>query len=92
MAYDAQYDDETRETYDRATFGGSLTLWERPAVLVVDFSTGFTDPECPMGADMTAAVPNDSAKSRPSERTYVPEPQRMSNTTRGYSYSAMRSS
>jgi maleamate amidohydrolase len=56
MAYEDQYDQETRETYDRATFGGSLTLGERPAVLVVDFSTGFTDPECPMGADMTEAV------------------------------------
>ena len=56
MAYEDQYDQETRETYDRATFGGSLSLGERPAVLVVDFSTGFTDPECPMGADMTDAV------------------------------------
>jgi nicotinamidase-related amidase len=51
-----QYDESTRETYERATFGGALTLGERPAVLVVDFSTGFTDPECPMGSDMTEAV------------------------------------
>jgi maleamate amidohydrolase len=56
VADDAHYGDQTRETYERATFGGSLTLGERPAVLVVDFSTGFTDPECPMGADMTEAV------------------------------------
>jgi nicotinamidase-related amidase len=56
VTYEDQYDERTRETYDRATFGGELTLGERPAVLVVDFSTGFTDPECPMGADMTDAV------------------------------------
>ena len=56
MAYEEQYGEQTHETYERATFGGSLTLGERPAVLVVDFSTGFTDPECPMGADMTDAV------------------------------------
>jgi nicotinamidase-related amidase len=56
VSYADQYDEATRETYERATFGGKLTLGERPAVLVVDFSTGFTDPECPVGADMTEAV------------------------------------
>ncbi|MGH3089547.1 MAG: isochorismatase family protein, partial [Rubrobacteraceae bacterium] len=49
-------DDQTREVYERAGFGGSVTLGERPAVLVVDFSRGFTDLECPLGADMTAEV------------------------------------
>jgi nicotinamidase-related amidase len=49
-------DDRTREVYERAGFGGSITLGERPAVLVVDFSRGFTDPECSLGADMTSEV------------------------------------
>ncbi|BBL80052.1 N-carbamoylsarcosine amidase [Rubrobacter xylanophilus] len=49
-------DEQTRRVYERARMGGRLGLGERPAVLVVDFSCGFTDPECPLGADMTAEV------------------------------------
>jgi nicotinamidase-related amidase len=54
--YEEHYGEVTRATYERATFGGTLTLGERPAVLVVDFSTGFTDPACPLGSDMSEAV------------------------------------
>jgi maleamate amidohydrolase len=50
------FDEETLETYERASFGHTLTRGTRPAVLVVDFSCGFTDPESPVGADMTDAV------------------------------------
>jgi nicotinamidase-related amidase len=49
-------DDATREIYERAALVQRLTLGTRPAVLVVDFSRGFTDPESPLGADMTEAV------------------------------------
>jgi maleamate amidohydrolase len=49
-------DQDAREVYERARLGGSVTLGERPAVLVVDFSCGFTDPECALGADLTAEV------------------------------------
>ena len=49
-------DEQAREVYERARLGGSLRLGERPAVLVVDFSCGFTDPECALGADMTAEI------------------------------------
>jgi maleamate amidohydrolase len=49
-------DEAAREVYERARLGGSVTLGERPAVLVVDFSCGFTDPECALGADLTAEV------------------------------------
>jgi maleamate amidohydrolase len=48
--------DETREIYERARLGQSVTLGENPAVLVVDFSRGFTDPECTMGSDLTQEV------------------------------------
>jgi maleamate amidohydrolase len=48
--------DETREIYERARLGQSVTLGARPAVLVVDFSRGFTDPECTMGSDLTQEV------------------------------------
>jgi nicotinamidase-related amidase len=49
-------DEEAREVYAAARLGQSVTLGSRPAVLVVDFSCGFTDPECTLGADMTAEV------------------------------------
>ena len=48
--------DDTREVYERARLGQSVTLGSRPAVLVVDFSRGFTDPECTMGSDLTSEV------------------------------------
>jgi maleamate amidohydrolase len=49
-------DETTREIYERARFGQSVTLGTRPAVLVVDFSRGFTDPECTLGSDLTREV------------------------------------
>lgn len=51
-----QVDAETDEIYDRAGFGRPVRRGVRPAVLVVDFSFGFTDPRYPTGADMSAAV------------------------------------
>jgi maleamate amidohydrolase len=49
-------DEQAREIYKRARLGESVTLGERPAVLVVDFSCGFTDPECELGSDLAAEV------------------------------------
>jgi maleamate amidohydrolase len=49
-------DEQAKEVYAAARLGQSVTLGSRPAVLVVDFSCGFTDPECTLGADMTAEV------------------------------------
>src|SRR5438552_1680757 len=49
-------DDEAKRVYERARLGASVTLGTRPAVLVVDFSCGFTDPECGLGSDLTAEV------------------------------------
>jgi nicotinamidase-related amidase len=49
-------DEQARQVYERARLGGSVTLGERPAVLVVDFSCGFTDPDCALGSDLTAEV------------------------------------
>ena len=46
----------TREIYERARLGQSVTLGTRPAVLVVDFSRGFTDPESTLGSDLTREV------------------------------------
>ena len=49
-------DAEAREVYAKARLGESVTLGTRPAVLVVDFSCGFTDHECTLGSDMTEQV------------------------------------
>jgi nicotinamidase-related amidase len=49
-------DQEAREVYERAGLGQAFKLGERPAVLVIDFNCGFTDPECPLGADLTPQI------------------------------------
>ncbi|MCU1619573.1 MAG: Nicotinamidase-related amidase [Modestobacter sp.] len=46
----------TASVYDRAGFGRSVQRGSRPAVVVVDFSYGFTDPRYPTGADLSAPV------------------------------------
>jgi nicotinamidase-related amidase len=49
-------DEHARKVYEAAKLGGSVELGERPGVLVVDFSCGFTDPECTLGSDLTPEV------------------------------------
>jgi maleamate amidohydrolase len=49
-------DEEAREVYGRAGLGQAVTLGRNPAILVVDFSCGFTDPACTLGSDLTAEV------------------------------------
>jgi maleamate amidohydrolase len=49
-------DEQAREVYARAGLGESFTMGSRPAVLVVDFSCGFTDPACTLGSELTAEV------------------------------------
>lgn len=49
-------DEEAKRIYERARLGESVTMGSRPAVLVVDFSCGFTDPACPLGSDLSAEV------------------------------------
>lgn len=56
MSFEGAVDESTRAAYERATFGRQVTLGTRPAVLVVDFSCGFTDPASVLGCDMTPEV------------------------------------
>lgn len=49
-------DSDQEGVYSRARLGGRLVPGARPAVLVVDFSRGFTDPTSPLGADLAAEV------------------------------------
>jgi nicotinamidase-related amidase len=48
--------DDTREIYERARLGQSVPLGTSPAVLVVDFSCGFTDPASALGSDLTREI------------------------------------
>jgi nicotinamidase-related amidase len=49
-------DEQAKQVYEKAGLGQAVGRGERPAVLVVDFSCGFTDPECRLGAELTAEV------------------------------------
>jgi nicotinamidase-related amidase len=49
-------DEEARRVYAEARLGESVTMGSRPAVLVIDFSCGFTDPASTLGSDLTAEV------------------------------------
>ena len=49
-------DELTARTYEEAGMGRSLPRGTRPAVLVVDFSCGFTDPVYAAGSDLTREV------------------------------------
>jgi nicotinamidase-related amidase len=48
--------EEARAVYERARLGQSIKTGGNPAVLVVDFNRGFTDPACSVGSDMTMEV------------------------------------
>lgn len=48
--------ENTETIYERAGFGGTVQRGKRPALVVVDFSRGFTDPQYATGADLTAEV------------------------------------
>src|SRR5438128_5114 len=50
------YDAATEAVYARGTFGSSSGFGRRPAVLVVDFCRGMTDPASPLGSDMSQAL------------------------------------
>jgi maleamate amidohydrolase len=49
-------DDQAQRVYAEARLGQGFALGSRPAVLVVDFSCGFTDPNCTVGADLSDEI------------------------------------
>jgi maleamate amidohydrolase len=49
-------DKEAIEVYKRGGLGQSSGFGKRPALLVVDFCLGMTDPDSPLGADMSEAI------------------------------------
>ena len=49
-------DEAAKQVYDEARLGQGYTWGKNPGVLVIDFSCGFTDPDCSLGAEMTAEI------------------------------------
>ncbi|MFI6306640.1 isochorismatase family protein [Amycolatopsis thailandensis] len=49
-------DESLDSVYDRAGFGAAVRRGSRPALVVVDLTRGFTEPDFPSGADLTAEV------------------------------------
>jgi maleamate amidohydrolase len=49
-------DDGVHRTYRAAGFTGCFKPGQRPAILVVDFCRGFTDPACPLGSEASVEV------------------------------------
>jgi N-formylmaleamate deformylase len=47
---------EADATYDRAGFGGPVPRGPRPALVVVDLTRGFTEPDFATGADLTSTI------------------------------------
>jgi nicotinamidase-related amidase len=53
---DQMYGAETAQTYRAAGLGQRAPRGEHPAVIVIDLTRGFTEPEFPTGADLTSVV------------------------------------
>ena len=49
-------DQAAQKLYAAKGFGNTFEYGTNPAVVVIDFSCGFTDPECALGSDLTAQV------------------------------------
>lgn len=47
---------DAKALYERKGFSKRVGWGARPAVLVVDVTTGFTDPQSPVGADLTEVI------------------------------------
>ncbi|TMR98278.1 isochorismatase family protein [Nonomuraea basaltis] len=50
------YGQRTDDTYAHAGFGAPARRGERPAIVVVDLTNGFTDPAHPSGSDLSEVV------------------------------------
>jgi nicotinamidase-related amidase len=53
---DGMYGKQTDDTYERAGFGAAVRRGQRPAIVVVDLSRGFTQDTYPSGADLSDVV------------------------------------
>jgi maleamate amidohydrolase len=68
----ASPDQQTAATYAAAGFGAAVERGNRPAIVVVDLTNGFTDPALPTGADLAAVVAATAALIEAGRRADVP--------------------
>ena len=54
-------DQAAHDLYAAKGFGQKFEYGTNPAVVVIDFSCGFTDPACALGADLTKLTPEQAA-------------------------------
>ncbi|MDV8071350.1 isochorismatase family protein [Rhodococcus sp. IEGM 1366] len=54
--YSQHWGDSTESVYKKAGFGSSARRGSRAAIVVVDLTRGFTEPEYPSGSDLTDVV------------------------------------
>ncbi|MFE0019413.1 isochorismatase family protein [Amycolatopsis sp. NPDC059021] len=62
----------TLDAYERAGFGAQVRRGSRPALVVVDLTRGFTEPEFPTGADLTDVVASTGALIEAARAREVP--------------------
>jgi len=51
-----QFLEQASLIYRQSRIGGRVGFGVRPALLIVDFQKGFTDPRCPVGSDFTKEI------------------------------------
>jgi maleamate amidohydrolase len=64
--------EETVRKYRKSGIGARVGFGSRPAILVVDFTNGFTDPTSPLGFDFTAEVLATFTLLEVARRKFVP--------------------
>ncbi|MFC7216116.1 isochorismatase family protein [Saliphagus sp. GCM10025334] len=60
------------DAYQRAGFTEDIGFGDRPAVVVVDLQTAFTDPSCPLGSNLDTEVAETETLVRAARRARLP--------------------
>jgi nicotinamidase-related amidase len=64
--------DRTRAAYRLSGIGGRVGFGNRPALLIVDFQRGFTDPSCPVGGELSLEIAATSTLLTAARQKHLP--------------------